>query len=1659
MPETIKNNQVNPNPVSTLSEWDLKTRDFLIEKMRKAGLKVNTNWEEGQKVLNEHWYVRRQRAWHGSPYDFKRFDHSRIGTGEGNLSFGRGTYVSQDKAVGKHYADMLGQTPEYEVLHHGNPVNLNAKYDIADETHIARILYQFDGDFDKAYQWQKDSIEQFHAAGDYSMEEVARQIVDAMGQEIPSEWTMKEIPNRHLYEVEIPDEGFLKWNEAVDDGIAGEILRDLQWEVAEQQGLSDAEKREMVLKLKKEYEEAYITDGEDLYDLIKGQPGFDDQKASEFLAGYFKGIEYDTNFFDGGNKEGKKNFVIFQEEDITIKNHYKFFLDGNNEAYGFVDDDNNIYIDTRIATAETPIHEYAHLWAEAIRQQNPKEWNHIKEMIQENPSLYQYSQEIKERYHHLKSEDDIMDEVLATMTGKQAHTMLKGLGDEPIEKINNAFWKETAHFLDIHFTYSSQIAGKILQDLVSCVNPVLEARKREQQKMEAQTETAAFKEWFRNSKVVTPEGKPMVLYHGTKNGEFYEFSHSYKGKTNKEASLGFWFTPSLPMAQYWADTIWASANLQNRERAVVMPVYLSMQKPKVYEPLPFKIEPVMERINEQLHEIQKEESSLARKYSYVDYLAKETFDIVSRHGEMAYGNHGYPGKELTKEEKEEINDYYRNRTPRSKEAYTDGEKVYAMKEEKKKLMNQYYTLRYSDPYEQFRTDMYSMIGRNAEDANIGGTGMALFDGKEEEMLRSYKEKLLAEGYDGIIIKDTKYDSRVAKSTINTQYLVFNPEQIKSATMNIGTFQKEKADIRFHQTEKNQHTKQHRTMNEAEQRLVDVFNELTEDTSRRKNFEEIMKEILPNNGDKMVLGLGGGMEINFTYNHQAYTIIPDEIKNINGELHIGNEEMYVPLNKIPEPEKDFVDEIVKNMAYETLIAERIGEGNEIRFKEPLTIATDAENNEVALIDAIHVSGHQLSMEGRQEYEGEWLDLRNHSLMKDGFENLYHQITNMTISEKTEMEKLSDRLVELTNPDISLSFQQGREGTLLEQRQYEKLLQIENPKNLRQWAEETMTITNGGRGHQLDNIQRETNREYIEVAKEVANLNDVQLENLFIITYGPLEPEKITQKTDENLSLPLRSLIEKMNERMNDLRNEFVPDELKGKVETTVNIIPDESFPLPYQKISSFESYDKGLGIMLVNPQDIQQPATTVGELSEKDTRSLAQYLTSHHEEIKEMVKDQMEQHVEVARSQNERLPELFSQVYESAEKLLASKETSGQAQEGWEILSNLKNIREGVISEPEKIRETIRQDRSLLISDTALKLDEMTNGKYAMLSHLMAYTATDHTLSQIASLSRQKDYEQDIQENIKEQYQILTKERTNGCVIAVTLPETQKQEDVQAVEVNPNRDTRVHTGNGTVLCLWELSAEDQKRIADWAITGYREDQLQKAMMDNNQSSIVFQKPIAHIAEVTVETEKTKGMTYYTRNGTIYFPTDLNRQENDQILTKGLEIAKASKLRQDKDLVDDTVLQFEKNYSFQVQMPVKERNGQLKEYGMTITAIHVDAEKNRINVSVQQPGAKGIIQLGDLNRMNQLAVTYMALAMRREQLFIEQQLEKHSVTYKSKNGETVLRSEANGLRYNIPLTETEKKQLHEGKVTTADLAKEHFTKKAMEANRGVQQGRSM
>ena len=57
-----------------------------------------------------------------------------------------------------------------------------------------------------------------------------------------------------------------------------------------------------------------------------------------------------------------------------------------------------------------------------------------------------------------------------------------------------------------------------------------------------QTDTPEFKKWFGNSKVVDADGKPMVVYHGTK-GDFTSFDPTHLGKTTlaESAKKGFFF--------------------------------------------------------------------------------------------------------------------------------------------------------------------------------------------------------------------------------------------------------------------------------------------------------------------------------------------------------------------------------------------------------------------------------------------------------------------------------------------------------------------------------------------------------------------------------------------------------------------------------------------------------------------------------------------------------------------------------------------------------------------------------------------------------------------------------------------------------------------------------------------------------------------------------------------------------------------------------------------------------------------------------------------------------------------------------------------------------------------------------------------------------------
>lgn len=163
----------------------------------------------------------------------------------------------------------------------------------------------------------------------------------------------------------------------------------------------------------------------------------------------------------------------------------RFFRTPNGEAYGFTVG-GKIYIDPRIATAETPIHEYAHLWATAMREGNPTEWKNIVGLMK-GTSVWA---EVQKLYPELKNDDDIADEVLATFSGRRGaerlraeqQKIMQGNGSvfekaaavgalARVKQALSKFWKGVADFLGIHYTSAEEVADRVMKDLLEGVDP------------------------------------------------------------------------------------------------------------------------------------------------------------------------------------------------------------------------------------------------------------------------------------------------------------------------------------------------------------------------------------------------------------------------------------------------------------------------------------------------------------------------------------------------------------------------------------------------------------------------------------------------------------------------------------------------------------------------------------------------------------------------------------------------------------------------------------------------------------------------------------------------------------------------------------------------------------------------------------------------------------------------------------------------------------------------------------------------------------------------------------------------------------------------------------------------------------------------------------
>ena len=517
-----------------LTAEERELRDNLVERMRKGGLDVVTDSEEMQRVIdteNERTRmmgagsVREHRVYHGSGADFDAFDHSHMGEGEGAQAYGWGTYVTEVEGIGRTYA--IQNTTKHNDALRALQHDVDA---ISDQLNRHRDDLKYDEEqLKRANEWRaeaeldyelfKDEAEELkekygeaspeyrnHLFNDIYTDEMKRaqrsvksieesiqyrkEKIAELGKALKDKQAeVDELPKkfpRHLYTVEIPDDNggnYLDWNGHPAESLLKDVGSFLESEGFERVQDSPVryEKGESTVVLNPN------ATGADLYAELREALG-SDKKASQALAEVgCVGIKYPADNMRGGRKDGAKNYVIFNENDAKITDHTRFLRTADGEVYGLVKD-GRIYLDPKVATAETAVHEYTHLWGDMLRRKDSEQWSRtVKEL--KNSVLWE---EVKELYPELKTDDEIADEVLSTFSGRrgaerlreEARRVADGEGGvftkakaiETLERVKEAiarFWEGVARMFGINrYRSAEELADMAMKDLLDSKNPM-----------------------------------------------------------------------------------------------------------------------------------------------------------------------------------------------------------------------------------------------------------------------------------------------------------------------------------------------------------------------------------------------------------------------------------------------------------------------------------------------------------------------------------------------------------------------------------------------------------------------------------------------------------------------------------------------------------------------------------------------------------------------------------------------------------------------------------------------------------------------------------------------------------------------------------------------------------------------------------------------------------------------------------------------------------------------------------------------------------------------------------------------------------------------------------------------------------------------------------
>jgi hypothetical protein len=382
--------------------------------------------------------VRFLRTYHGTGASFDKFDLSHALEGEGSETFGHGVYVTTSSEIGREYAQRAKQKKManlYKTIRYPDGVK--------GDTFKRRLFGEMvndvatGGDVKSAKEFAKKRVGADANDVERTLEnlkdrekgtEYEQNLKDGLAKYKDALKWIDSLDDDYLtqgnatrYEVEIPDDNgsnYLDWENPMSEEQINAIRDALA-----KKGVDVPSWEKRGFKLDLPFKDVYAA-------VLPMMMRYKPEDVSQFLSSVgFTGIKYPAGMIYGGAKEGDYNYVIFDENNANIVGNTKF-AQGKGVVYGYTDG-KKIVLNQEHLNANTPIHEYQHLWRTAAKRMNPELIAHGDELIKQT----QLFRDLKEdpNYKHL-SDDEICDEAFARLTGEDGAAILEQMAKEAIKE-------------------------------------------------------------------------------------------------------------------------------------------------------------------------------------------------------------------------------------------------------------------------------------------------------------------------------------------------------------------------------------------------------------------------------------------------------------------------------------------------------------------------------------------------------------------------------------------------------------------------------------------------------------------------------------------------------------------------------------------------------------------------------------------------------------------------------------------------------------------------------------------------------------------------------------------------------------------------------------------------------------------------------------------------------------------------------------------------------------------------------------------------------------------------------------------------------------------------------------------------------------------------